>query len=98
MRPVGPSYCQWLSSRYRRTRFFDLLAAAGNPDAALRAAHASYRLGYHKAARLALLAQQFRLLAVTGLQPHDHNRLSEPFRTRRGIGAAQANLGLNRVS
>ncbi|OPZ78214.1 MAG: hypothetical protein BWY79_00844 [Actinobacteria bacterium ADurb.Bin444] len=75
--------------------FFDLLAAAGNPDAALRAAHASYRLGYHKAARLASLAQQFRLLAVTGLQPHESRTVFlEPFRTLdEALAAAQADLG-----
>jgi len=42
--------------------FFDLLAASSDPESVLKAVAATYRLGFHKAARLASLAQRHRIM------------------------------------
>ncbi|NLE74095.1 MAG: nickel-dependent lactate racemase [Actinobacteria bacterium] len=60
--------------------FFDLLAASSDPESVLKAVAATYRLGFHKAARLASLAQRHRIMSVTGLS-QDTSRAAflEPF-------------------
>lgn len=47
--------------------YFDLLASSEHADDVLALTSRQYRLGYHKAARLASLATRFHLVAVTGL-------------------------------
>lgn len=49
--------------------FYDLLAEAGSPAGVLEKVRAGYRLGYHKAARLAELASRAEVWAYTSLSP-----------------------------
>ena len=60
--------------------FFDLLAGSPDPRSAINAVVATYRLGYHKAALMASLAERYRILSVTKL-PDDAARavFLEPF-------------------
>lgn len=70
-RAVRPGGALVLVSRCRHgvgdRAYFDLLASSEGPDAALQHIAANYRLGYHKAARLATLALRYHVLAVTDL-------------------------------
>jgi nickel-dependent lactate racemase len=51
--------------------FFNLLARASTPQAALRSIEGKYVLGYHKAARLAHIASRGEMWAVTGIPNED---------------------------
>ena len=56
--------------------FADLLASSESPDQALAAIHEHYKLGYHKAAKIALEAKRINLYAYTDL---DDERVSSLF-------------------
>jgi lactate racemase len=51
--------------------FFNLLARASTPQAALKTIEAGYVLGYHKAARLAHIAMRGEMWGVTGIPDED---------------------------
>jgi nickel-dependent lactate racemase len=63
-------------------RFYRLLASSKDPDQVLRGVEAEYRLGDHKAARMAEIGRRARVCGVTSL---DHEALQririEPFAT-----------------
>jgi nickel-dependent lactate racemase len=49
--------------------FFDLLSSADSPDGALKKIEEGYKLGYHKAAKMAEVGQWAQTWAVTDLEP-----------------------------
>jgi lactate racemase len=51
--------------------FFNLLAGASTPQAALKSIEGKYVLGYHKAARLAQIAVRGEMWGVTGIPDED---------------------------
>lgn len=51
--------------------FFQLMARAATPDAVMASIAGDYVLGYHKAARLALIAKRGEMWGVTGLPDED---------------------------
>ena len=51
------------------SNFYDLLASKDSPESALDAIRQEYRLGYHKAAKLAELALEAEIFAVTEIEP-----------------------------
>lgn len=62
--------------------FFNLLAAAPTPKAALRSIEGKYVLGYHKAARLAHIAMNGEMWGVTGIPDEDlESAFIRPFPT-----------------
>lgn len=75
--------------------FFDLLACSPHPDEVLRRVRHTYRLGYHKAARLATLASRFSLMAVTQLPPETATQaLLQPYSSlEQALGAAVTKTG-----
>lgn len=51
------------------TSFFELLSSADSPDGALKKIEEGYKLGYHKAAKMAEVGQWAQTWAVTDLEP-----------------------------
>jgi nickel-dependent lactate racemase len=51
--------------------FFDLIAEESDPSSVLEKLRSRYRLGWHKAAKMAEMAMEFDILAVTGLRPDE---------------------------
>lgn len=54
-----------------KREFFDLIAAEKDPSSVLEKVRSGYKLGWHKAAKMAEMAMQFRILAVTTLPSQD---------------------------
>lgn len=58
-----------------KREFFDLIAGEESPASVLRRIRSGYRLGWHKAAKLAEMSMEFDILAVTGLPEKDVKRI-----------------------
>lgn len=58
-----------------RREFFDLIAGEENPASVLRRIKSGYKLGWHKAAKLAEMTMDFDILAVTCLPQKDVKRM-----------------------
>ncbi|MFQ5910196.1 MAG: nickel-dependent lactate racemase [Thermoplasmata archaeon] len=63
-----------------KREFFDLIAAEKDPASVLGKIKSGYRLGWHKAAKMAEMLTQFEILAVSDLPPADiENLFMVPF-------------------
>lgn len=58
-----------------KREFFDLIEGEKSPASVLRRIKSGYRLGWHKAAKLAEMTMEFDILAVTGLPQEDVKRI-----------------------
>jgi nickel-dependent lactate racemase len=58
-----------------KREFFDLIAGEENPASVLRKIKSGYKLGWHKAAKMAEMSMEFDILAVTGLPQNDVKRI-----------------------
>ena len=54
-----------------KREFFDLIAEESEPSAVLKKLKSGYKLGWHKAAKMAEMTVDFDILAVTGLPSED---------------------------
>ncbi|MCK4366549.1 MAG: nickel-dependent lactate racemase [Thermoplasmata archaeon] len=54
-----------------KRKFFDLIAEEDNPASVLEKLKSGYELGWHKAAKMAEMAVEFQILAITALPPED---------------------------
>ena len=60
--------------------FYDQLARSTDPDEIMRNLESEYRLGHHKAAKMAEIAKHVRIGGVTSLPPDELKRISiQPF-------------------
>ncbi|MDD1770578.1 MAG: nickel-dependent lactate racemase [Methanomassiliicoccales archaeon] len=60
--------------------FYDQLARSTDPDEIMRNLEVEYRLGHHKAAKMAEIAKQARIGGVTSLPPDELRKISiQPF-------------------
>jgi nickel-dependent lactate racemase len=60
--------------------FYDQLARSNDPDEIIRNLESEYRLGHHKAAKMAEIAKQAKIGGVTSLSPDELRRISiQPF-------------------
>ncbi|MCK4455802.1 MAG: general glycosylation pathway protein, partial [Thermoplasmata archaeon] len=54
-----------------KREFFDLIAEEDDPASVLEKLKSGYELGWHKAAKMAEMAMEFQILAITALPPED---------------------------
>lgn len=54
-----------------KREFFDQIAREDDPASVLEKLKSGYKLGWHKAAKMAEMAMEFRILTVTALPPED---------------------------
>lgn len=54
-----------------KREFFDLIAREDDPASVLEKLQSGYKLGWHKAAKIAEMAMEFQILAVTALPPEN---------------------------
>jgi len=54
-----------------KREFFDLIAREDDPASVLEKLKSGYKLGWHKAAKMAEMAMEFRILTVTALPPEN---------------------------
>lgn len=63
-----------------KREFFDQLAAEERPEDVIGKLRSGYRLGWHKAAKMAEMSLDFRILSLTSLPPDDMKSIfMEPF-------------------